>query len=160
MQSCSKFIKPIHALSLDDIGGYGAKAARLGEITRLGYRVPDGVCLSSVAFERFLSHNRLHGTIETILASAKSAELCNFQSCENMTADAFCAGDMPVEVAEAILCSWRSLGMIPMARMLGHRWEVFVFMMRCGKGSSTVALQYSMISHALAKSLDIGNVLD
>ena len=115
MQFCSKFIKPIHALSLDDIGDYGAKVARLGEIIRLGYRVPDGICLSGTAFERFLSHNKLHVTIETILTSAKSVGLRDLQFCENKIVDAFCAGDMPVEIAEAILCSWRSLGRLPIA---------------------------------------------
>jgi phosphohistidine swiveling domain-containing protein len=115
MQPCQKLVKQICALSLDDMGEYGAKAARLGEVARLEYSVPEGFCLSGAAYENFLLHNGLDNAIAGILAYAESAGPNGLQSCENRITDAFCAGDVPLEIVEAILYSFSSLGAVPVA---------------------------------------------
>ena len=50
---------PLRDLTGTDRAHAGGKAATLGELSKAGFRVPDGFVVTTAAFERFLAHNAL-----------------------------------------------------------------------------------------------------
>src|SRR6202011_3990689 len=72
----------------------GAKAAKLGELARAGFPVPDGFVLTTSAFDRFLAANTL-GT--------------------DSSPEAVAAASLPIDVAGALLAAAEGLGDIPLA---------------------------------------------
>ena len=88
-----------YILSLADIPPYaaesaGAKAAKLGELARAGFSVPDGFVLTTDAFERFLAANALGPDISP---------------------EAVAAATLPTDVADALLAAAEVLGDVPLA---------------------------------------------
>jgi pyruvate,water dikinase len=77
-----------------DVERAGAKAARLGELARAGFPVPDGFVLTTGAFDRFLAANTLGPDI---------------------TPEAVIAATLPADVAEALLAATGTLGNVPLA---------------------------------------------
>src|SRR5262245_49290364 len=58
--SHSAYVVPLASVSRLDTARVGVKAANLGELARTGFLVPDGLVLTTEAFERFLAKNALH----------------------------------------------------------------------------------------------------
>lgn len=53
----TSYILKLNEVSRSDINYAGAKAAHLGELTRIGFPVPDGSVLTIKAFADFLAVN-------------------------------------------------------------------------------------------------------
>src|SRR5260370_12362252 len=88
-----------YVLSLTDIPHReieraGAKAAKLAELARAGFPVPDGFVLTTSAFDRFLAVNAL-GT--------------------DSSPEAVAAATLPTDVADALLAAAEGLGDVPLA---------------------------------------------
>jgi rifampicin phosphotransferase len=88
-----------YVLSLADIPPHdaeraGAKAAKLGELARAGFPVPDGFVLTTSAFDRFMAAN--------VLGPDSSPE-------------AVAAASMPAVVVDSVLAAADVLGDIPLA---------------------------------------------
>jgi pyruvate,water dikinase len=77
-----------------DVERAGAKAARLGELARAGFPVPDGFVLATGAFDRFLAANALG---------------------PDTSPEAVIAAPLPTDVAEALLAAADALGNGPLA---------------------------------------------
>jgi phosphohistidine swiveling domain-containing protein len=88
------YILSLADISQGDSERAGAKAATLGELTRVGFPVPDGFVLTTDAFERFLATNALNPDIspEDVIAAP-----------------------LPTDVVEALLAAADALGDIPLA---------------------------------------------
>jgi pyruvate,water dikinase len=56
------FVFPLTAITGEDVQRVGSKAANLGEMLRAGFPVPDGVVLTTSAFDYFLKANGLDTT--------------------------------------------------------------------------------------------------
>ena len=52
----------------NDIARVGGKGANLGELTKGGFQVPDGFCVTTAAYQDFLRHNNLAAYITPCLA--------------------------------------------------------------------------------------------
>ncbi len=88
-----------YILSLTDILPHdaeraGAKAAKLGELARVGFPVPDGFVLTTSAFDRFLAANALG---------------------VDSSPEAVAAATLPTDVADALLAAAEGLGDVPLA---------------------------------------------
>jgi rifampicin phosphotransferase len=88
-----------YVLSLTDIPHReieraGAKAAKLGELARAGFPVPDGFVLTTSAFDRFLAVNALG---------------------PDSSPEAVAAATLPTDVADALLAAAGGLGDVPLA---------------------------------------------
>jgi len=88
-----------YILSLADILPHdaeqvGAKAAKLGELARVGFPVPDGFVLTTSAFDRFLAANALGA---------------------DSSPEAMAAATLPTDVADALLAAAEGLGDVPLA---------------------------------------------
>src|SRR5918994_6505962 len=57
------FVVPLERLGRDDLARAGGKGANLGELVSAGFPVPDGFVVSTAAYDRFVTHNRLGNTI-------------------------------------------------------------------------------------------------
>ncbi len=64
----SGYILELKNISLTDIERCGGKAVGLGELIRLGIRVPSGFCVVGDAFEFVVEENALIGRIDNIVA--------------------------------------------------------------------------------------------
>jgi len=89
----------IYVLSLTDIPHReieraGAKAAKLGELERAGFPVPDGFVLTTSAFDRFLAANALG---------------------PDSSQEAVAAATLPTDVVDALLTAAERLGDVPLA---------------------------------------------
>jgi pyruvate,water dikinase len=77
-----------------DVECAGAKAAKLGELARAGFPVPDGFVLTTSAFDRFLAANALG---------------------PDSSPEAVAAATLPTDVADALLAAAEGLGDVPLA---------------------------------------------
>jgi phosphoenolpyruvate synthase/pyruvate phosphate dikinase len=53
-----------------DIGLVGGKGANLGEMTKAGFPVPDGFCVTTTSYREFIHHNRLAEFISRMIKDA------------------------------------------------------------------------------------------
>jgi rifampicin phosphotransferase len=104
------FIIPLPELGKDSLPLAGGKGANLGELGRAGMPVPDGFCLSTRAFGRFLAAcpdlSGLYARLDGVDASDRAAVA---QAGAEFRAH---LGDLPVpeDVRAELLCAWRELG--------------------------------------------------
>ena len=92
--SSGSYLVPLGELSGAAFDSIGAKAAHLADLTRAGFPVPEGVVLTTAAFDRFLEANGL---------GPESAP------------EAIKAAALPMEVVDAVLAAVASLGDGPLA---------------------------------------------
>src|SRR5579859_2267686 len=68
----ARYVLPLAQLRMTDVARVGGKNASLGELisqlSAAGVRVPGGFATTAQAFDDFLAHNRLAGSIGDILA--------------------------------------------------------------------------------------------
>jgi rifampicin phosphotransferase len=104
------FIVPFSGMGSDSVSLVGGKAANLGELRRAGMPVPDGFCLSTRAFGRFLAAcpglGGLYARLDGLDASDRAAVA---QAGAEFRAH---LGDLPVpdDVRAELVSAWRELG--------------------------------------------------
>lgn len=85
------YVLDLSEISQADASLVGSKAFRLAELMRVGLPVPDGFCLTTMAFEAFLAYNGL-------------------QSGAFIGPEAICAADLPPPVVRALERGYALLG--------------------------------------------------
>ncbi|MBI5305450.1 MAG: hypothetical protein HY868_25195 [Chloroflexi bacterium] len=97
----SGFILSLDAITADDAPRVGGKAWRLGELMRVGVRVPPGFVITTDAYRAFIASNGLQREIESLLARPRwdspelKSEITQFQT-------RLRAQPIPSEIADAI----------------------------------------------------------
>jgi hypothetical protein len=73
----TQYLLELSSLSLVDGQRAGSKAANEAEMLKAGFPVPDGIVLTTEAFERFLTHNHLarQSTPQTVASAAIPADV-------------------------------------------------------------------------------------
>lgn len=101
-------------ISAADVARVGGKGANLGELTRAGFQVPPGFCLTTAAFERFVGRT---GTDALPLAPALESlrtitgdDLEAVRRAGSRVREELHALPMPPTVITALLAAWRALG--------------------------------------------------
>lgn len=107
------YIKPFAEIGITDVASVGGKNASLGEMfTKLsseGIRVPNGFAVTSFAFEAFLTHNKLHSQLLSVM---KELDRTSFQNLEAIGAKArglLSHSSIPLQVTKAIAEAYNSL---------------------------------------------------
>jgi pyruvate,water dikinase len=101
------FVVPLERLGRDDLALAGGKGTNLGELVRLGFSVPDGFVVTTVAYDGFVAHNRL---IETITRALREP-----QDNGATIRAAFERAPIPPEIERNILAAYREHGEGPVA---------------------------------------------
>ncbi len=97
-------------IDIDDLARVGGKGANLGSLTRAGVRVPPGFCVTTSAFDRFISQladaDARFATLDALEGTAvEEARRAGEQMREALAHIA-----IPSDVAESIVRGWRVLG--------------------------------------------------
>jgi len=87
----NKYLRHLSYLDQGMVLEYGSKAVTLALLWQKGYNIPDGYCISAIAFERFCSHNHITSS--------------NMKDAENSIID----GIFPIDLQKEIEEIWRLL---------------------------------------------------
>ena len=87
----------------------GTKALRLGQISALNYKVPPGFCVTTLAFETFMSYNELKPAIRSQLQHAEKAELSQLEEVSREAAVLVQNSEFPREIAENVEYAYATL---------------------------------------------------
>jgi len=105
---------PFAGLRATDVARVGGKNASLGEMIQrlapVGIRVPDGFATTAAAYWTFVDHNDLRGPVAQTIGRFQRGEVPLAET-GRMLRGLFLDGEMPPEVAEAIVAGYRALGL-------------------------------------------------
>jgi pyruvate,water dikinase len=87
----------------------GGKAANLGELLRAGFPVPPGYCVTTAAYDVFVSSHDLGGPIATILAAAADGDPGSLEGVSARIRTLFEACSLPAPVAGEIEAAYKTL---------------------------------------------------
>jgi hypothetical protein len=104
-----------YTLSFDEVDGtrlpeVGGKGANLGELTRAGFQVPPGFCVTTAAYRKFVQTS---GEFEVLLDSLDRVtheDLDRIRSIGVRIRENLESLVMPADVRSAVLHAWRELG--------------------------------------------------
>ena len=112
-ESASPSVIWFEDLTRRDVALVGGKNASLGEMVRTlsdqGVSVPPGFATTADAYRRYLDENRLNQRIDETTAALEAGKLTLAEAGRTIRATIL-AGDWPVDIAAAILDSYRALG--------------------------------------------------
>lgn len=103
----------LFTLSFKDIGKadlskVGGKGANLGELTKAGFNVPLGFCVTTAAFERFMAGagKYIYAQLETV----KFNDLETLRELGRSVREQLATLPLPTEVEAAVVAAWLELG--------------------------------------------------
>ena len=101
-----KFVKTFGEMAKEDIQEAGGKAANLGELTRNGFNVPPGFCVTSESLSYHTEKNNLQPKIDAIAANFDYEEFGEMEEktarIRDLIANAEIPGDLYKEISGAI----------------------------------------------------------
>ena len=95
-----KYILYFNEIDKKDISLVGGKGANLGEMTKAGFQVPYGFCVTTEAYKDFLKHNKL---LSFITEAIKDASLENIIQIGKKIREKVAKSEIPEEVTSEIL---------------------------------------------------------
>ncbi|SHN63814.1 phosphoenolpyruvate synthase [Desulfitobacterium chlororespirans] len=90
-----------------DLPLVGGKGANLGEMTKAGFPVPDGFCVTTTSYQEFLNINNLH---EYIAETIKDADLDTIKPIGSAIRERLRMAEIPQSVKEAVLQALQKSG--------------------------------------------------
>ncbi|MCA9873857.1 MAG: hypothetical protein KC441_09385 [Anaerolineales bacterium] len=102
------YVLPFSAINKDDLPRVGGKGANLGEMTRAGFPVPPGFCLTTAAYRRFLT-----AAAEDVFAALDSitpGDLERARAVGQQVRQQLGQLPVPPDVAERVLTAWQDAG--------------------------------------------------
>jgi rifampicin phosphotransferase len=104
----SLFVLPLDSTeaSLDRAGG---KGANLAELVRAGFRVPPGFLVTTGAYHAFVAASRIAARIVELARAASPDDLPALEHTSEQIRQLFEQGELPDEIAEAIVSAYRGL---------------------------------------------------
>lgn len=103
----SALVAPFSQLGLADLARVGGKGANLGELTRAGFPVPPGFCVTTDGYRAFLAAcpADVLGALDGLDADVARVRVAGARVREGLL-----AVPMPAEVADAARAAWEALG--------------------------------------------------
>ncbi|MBN2548675.1 MAG: hypothetical protein JXB15_05940 [Anaerolineales bacterium] len=106
-------MNPEYILSLSDpradLAAVGGKGASLARLKTAGLPVPDGFHITTAAYQRFVDQNQLQQAILQALDGVKQADPASLETASRAVQALFEQGQMPPDVAGAIVNSYANL---------------------------------------------------
>jgi pyruvate,water dikinase len=110
----AEYVVPFANTGMHDVARVGGKNASLGEmigqLTRLGVRVPSGFATTADAYREFLAHNGLAGRIEAELAKLNVENVEELARVGARVRNWVLATPFPAKLEQAIVGAWEGLG--------------------------------------------------
>lgn len=104
------YVLRFEALSRADLPKVGGKGANLGELTRAGFQVPEGFCVTTVAFDAMLAGAPGMAARYAALDSLDGNDVAKAKVEAEATRAELMRAPMPPEVAKQVVDAWRSIG--------------------------------------------------
>jgi len=90
-----------------DLPLVGGKGANLGEMTNAGFPVPPGFCLTTVAFQQFITSSPESDTLYTRLDSLSTDDIESVREVGEQVRQALVGIHIPSEIADAVRRAWQ-----------------------------------------------------
>ena len=97
-------------LTKENIPEVGGKGANLGEMTRAGFPVPEGFCVSSGAYFEHIYCNGIDKVISEQTASLDVHDIDALNKASTVIKNAILSGEIPKEIRDAIVSAYKKLG--------------------------------------------------
>lgn len=95
-------------ISAADLPKVGGKGANLGELTRAGFKVPPGFCITTSAFTRFM--NAATQDVFEVLAHISADDLESLRRAGSTVRTHLANISLPADVEFAVVEAWRAMG--------------------------------------------------
>ena len=105
----SAFVLKFNEIDREDIGLVGGKGANLGEMTRAGFPVPNGFCVTAQAYREMVKFNGFDSKIREMLDGVEVKDSDKLQRAADRIMKMVSRADIPDEMAESIIRHYRSL---------------------------------------------------
>lgn len=105
----SAFVLKFNEIDREDIGLVGGKGANLGEMTRAGFPVPNGFCVTAQAYREMVKFNGFDSKIREMLDGVEVKDSDKLQRAADRIMKMVSKADIPDEMAESIIRHYRSL---------------------------------------------------
>jgi pyruvate,water dikinase len=105
----SEYVRSLEQVGKDDVQACGGKGANLGELTRLGMRVPPGFCIVSDALPYVLETNRLTSRVAEIAAGLRFDDPHALEDGTARIREVIATARIPVDLETAICERYRDL---------------------------------------------------
>lgn len=114
MSPTRSYILPIAAeeTSLDCAGG---KGMNLSVLLQAGFPVPAGFIITTLAYDKYVKHNNLSGSILDLLAAAEMDDTESLDKISSQIRAQFDGGSVPAYLGQRIISAWNEMGAIPVA---------------------------------------------
>lgn len=109
-QTAGQYVLPFSAISAADLPKVGGKGANLGEMTRAGFRVPPGFCVTTAAFRRFMASCADVDELYVALAAVGPGDVDAARTVGERVRNRLADVPVPPAVAHAVLDAWRGQG--------------------------------------------------
>jgi pyruvate,water dikinase len=106
----SPLVLPFTAISAADLPIVGGKGANLGEMTRAGFPIPSGFCITIAAFQQFLAAYPQTEEMYCELESLGTADVAAVRRVGEKFRSALTAVPIPTAIRETILTAWQKAG--------------------------------------------------
>jgi len=105
----SAFVLKFNEIDREDIGLVGGKGANLGEMTRAGFPVPNGFCVTAQAYREMVKFNGFDSKIREMLDGVEVKDSDKLQRAADRIMKMVSRADIPDEMAKSIIRHYRSL---------------------------------------------------
>jgi len=93
----------------DSVALVGGKCASLGELTRMGVRVPPGFALTTRAFERFMHEAGIQGEVDDLIAGLDADDIERLEEVSRTIREMIESRPISIEMEDTIAESYRKL---------------------------------------------------
>jgi len=104
------FTLPFNQISRVDLPKVGGKGANLGEMTRAGFPVPTGFCITTDAFWQFMRASEMANTLYAMLDRLQPDDIENVREVGQQVRERLHEVPIPLDVKMALLTTWKAQG--------------------------------------------------
>ena len=101
---------PLNAIGAADLPRVGGKGANLGELTRAGFPVPPGFCVTTAAFRQFMETGNTAAEVYAILESLSPDDVDAVRAAGQQVRARLSTVAIPPDVAAAVVSAWQVQG--------------------------------------------------
>lgn len=105
-----KYIRWFHEIGAAEVDLVGGKGANLGEVTRAGFPVPPGFCVTAPAYRELIEVTGLYPIIQNILDKTDLRDPAFVAASASQIRELITQQPIPVQMANEILDGYRDLG--------------------------------------------------
>lgn len=110
MRAASKLLVWFHEVDHDDVSLIGAKAAKLGDLARSDFPIPEGFVVTSTAYFSFLKENNLQQGVADLLAKVNFSDTKSLDAISLQIKKKIIEGKISPELSESVFLAYRKLG--------------------------------------------------